>query len=79
MKLIHSYAGRFATLPCGTVVSHDALAVMEAGLKSQIEEAETGPDAVIQIAAIEEAALLFGLDITVGAGATGDGTEQPTL
>lgn len=81
MHLTHNFKGRFATFHTtgDETISHDALAELENGLNAIREDAMTSPDAVIRVQAIEDIARLFGLDIDLMAGATGDGTQQVAL
>ena len=81
MSLIvkRSYKGRFSTLVNGDTIKDSSLELLEACMADAVEAAVTGPDAAVDIEAVKNIVDLFGLDVDLMAGATGDGTEQPTL
>ncbi len=74
MSLIKTsgWSSPFATLTDGTVVSKDALALLEMKMQEAVEEAVTGPDAVKDLASIKAIVDLFALDVNMDSGAEGE-------
>jgi len=56
-----------------TVVSKPAMSMIERGLQSMVEEAETGDNAVADLESIKEAADFLSVTVTMPAGGEGDG------